>query len=96
MHAAWKGDEYKASRSWLLAGDVGTITGFHSDCSGYGTFVRVLEGTKLWFVIHNVDMMAIDFSDTPFDLSTLEELELNNPTRNIWVQCAVLQPGSVL
>ncbi|KAG6887431.1 hypothetical protein C0992_012277 [Termitomyces sp. T32_za158] len=79
---------------WGLASTSGTYHYFHLDANGYGTFVVVDCGCKLWFLasprggeeagFDSIDMYAVDF-------------EASEPNLNLWnLELVVLKPGTKL
>ena len=39
---------YDLSKRWMIAGTESASSNWHTDSCGYGTFVHVLTGVKLW------------------------------------------------
>jgi hypothetical protein len=94
---AWKGaDIFEKARRWALVGSPQTITAAHGDSGGYGTWVRVIEGRKLWFVVHNLDAATLNLWGGSLTLEVLKEIIKANPHRKIWAQYAYLEPGMIL
>ncbi|KAG6884428.1 hypothetical protein C0993_011207 [Termitomyces sp. T159_Od127] len=79
---------------WGLALTAGTYHYFHLDANGYGTFMTVDHGCKLWFFASPKNISGLAFDS--INLYTVG-FEASEPNLDLWdVELVVLQPGSKL
>ncbi|KAG6867562.1 hypothetical protein C0993_001117 [Termitomyces sp. T159_Od127] len=79
---------------WGLASTAGTYHYFHLDANGYGTFMTMDHGCKLWFFASPKNISGLAFDS--IDLYTVG-FKASESNLDLWdVELVVLQPGSKL
>ncbi len=81
---------------WSLAATQGAFHHWHIDSDGYGTFVKVITGSKWWIVARPKDGLDVDiFNTTSIWLD--KEFDLDKTGEKLFdVEAILLQPGSEL
>lgn len=81
---------------WGLCATAGASHTFHIDSDGFGTFVEVLAGVKIWVVLRTSKDSVADFSEFGENERYLKgTLNMNNPDEES-CEAVVLTPGTRL
>ncbi|KAG6849652.1 hypothetical protein H0H93_006573, partial [Arthromyces matolae] len=79
---------------WYIASTGGTLHYWHTDANGYGTFIFVIAGVKLWFIAIPKDGNFDSFASA--GLYT-KDFDIHNPHSDRWtIKLIVLGPGDML
>ncbi|KAG6836086.1 hypothetical protein H0H93_011537 [Arthromyces matolae] len=79
---------------WAIASTGWTLHFWHTDANGYGTFVLIVAGVKLWFVAVPKDGNFADFASASLFTG---DFDIRNPHSDRWViKLLVLGPGTTL
>ena len=65
----WSTAEPRSVESWALAATAGAISDVHVDAAGFGTWVRLILGRKIWYI--GVNRAAVPTADG-WDKGSLE------------------------
>jgi hypothetical protein len=82
---------------WGIAATTGAIHWWHIDSDGFGTYLDVKAGLKLWVVATRKDRSFHSFGEISTYLQEEHRYEAEGPNLDRWdLEAVVLQPGTRL